>query len=487
MSAQSLAISPSARIASGEAGSPERRRAPGARRPGPLPAARRLEALRSAGYNAFLLSERAVFLDLCAEPGANAMGDARVAASSAADGTGPAGLAPPGDAIRRIFGKAFLLPLPRGLEAERLICAALVGLGSLVPMNHRSATIRAQVEGAGGSIVEFPRPGALDPDADRPFKGDMDEARLEGFLAGPGGERTAFVRMEAAVELTGGQPFSPANLRAVSRAARSRGIPLVLDAGRLAENALLAREREPGVAGLSPAELFREMADLADLVCFQPGGPAGGGGAILASDPVLFDKMRDLASVFGAASGLRDGAEGGLASMAADLRAALDEAVTGRSPDLAGRLAARLQAAGVPVASPSGALGVQVDAKAFLPGLRAADYPAGALAAAFYLVSGVRGLERGGLSAGRHGCGAELPADRELFRLDVARRGLSPAELRYAEDRLEWLFANRGLVGGLRFVEEPATLRFRSGRLEATGDWPERLVAAFRVEFGEGP
>ena len=52
-------------------------------------------------------------------------------------------------------------------------------------------------------------------------------------------------------------------------------------------------------------------------------------------------------------------------------------------------------------------------------------------------------------------------------------------------DRVKWVFDHRDLIGGLRFVHEPATLRFFTGKLEATSDWPEKLVAAYKADFGE--
>ena len=57
--------------------------------------------------------------------------------------------------------------------------------------------------------------------------------------------------------------------------------------------------------------------------------------------------------------------------------------------------------------------------------------------------------------------------------------------MKYAVDRIAWLHANRRLVGGLRWVEEPSSLRFFFGRLEAIGDWQEKLAAKFREDFGE--
>jgi tryptophanase len=52
-------------------------------------------------------------------------------------------------------------------------------------------------------------------------------------------------------------------------------------------------------------------------------------------------------------------------------------------------------------------------------------------------------------------------------------------------DRLKWLYENRELAGGLKFTEEPAVLRFFMGRLDAVSDWPEKLVARFKADFGD--
>ena len=39
--------------------------------------------------------------------------------------------------------------------------------------------------------------------------------------------------------------------------------------------------------------------------------------------------------------------------------------------------------------------------------------------------------------------------------------------------------------GGLEFVEEPPVLRFFMGKLRAKSDWPEKLAAKYRQDFGE--
>ena len=112
-------------------------------------------------------------------------------------------------------------------------------------------------------------------------------------------------------------------------------------------------------------------------------------------------------------------------------------------------------------------------------------YPAASLAAAAYIAGGVRGMERGTLSEQREPDGTEPIAQMELLRLALPRRVFTMSQVLYAVDRIAWLYENRNLVGGLRFIEEPASLRFFFGRLEPIGDWQERLAAKFRADLGE--
>jgi tryptophanase len=140
---------------------------------------------------------------------------------------------------------------------------------------------------------------------------------------------------------------------------------------------------------------------------------------------------------------------------------------------------------GVPVVKPAGGLGAHVDAMRFLDHLPQPLYPAAALASAIYLASGVRGMERGTMSEQRGPDGTEPLAHMELVRLAVPRRVFTLSQVSYAIDRVRWLHANRRLVGGLRWVEEPEILRFFYGRLEPIGDWAHQLMAKFRSDFGD--
>jgi tryptophanase len=146
--------------------------------------------------------------------------------------------------------------------------------------------------------------------------------------------------------------------------------------------------------------------------------------------------------------------------------------------------AERLMENGVPVVTPPGGLACHVDARMFLPHIPSLQYPAGALAAAIYIASGIRSMERGTVSMEREPDGTEIPSDLELARLAVPRRVYTMSHVEYAVDRIAWLHRNRELVKGLKFVEEPPVLRFFVGRLSPLDNWAERLVEAFEKDFG---
>jgi tryptophanase len=172
-------------------------------------------------------------------------------------------------------------------------------------------------------------------------------------------------------------------------------------------------------------------------------------------------------------------------AMAVGLRETMDIDVISQTPIFVEALCDELIAKGVPVVTPPGGLGCHVDAGQFCSHIPQTAYPSGALASAIFIASGVRGMERGTLSEQRGEDGEEHLAHMELVRLAIPKRVFTLSQVKYAADRIAWLFANRHLVGGLEFVEEPSVLRFFFGRLKPIGNWPELLVRQFRSDFGE--
>lgn len=129
-------------------------------------------------------------------------------------------------------------------------------------------------------------------------------------------------------------------------------------------------------------------------------------------------------------------------------------------------------------------LGVHIDCSKFVPHVSQNEYPAASVGAALYIISGIRGTERGTLSEDRDDNGIEVFAKMELLRLALPRRVFTLSQIKFAVDRITWLYENRNLIEGLKFTEEPKMLRFFFGKLEPTSDWQEKLVAKFKQDFG---
>ncbi len=448
----------------------------------------RLQALRAAGFNSFLLNTKDVFLDMLTDSGTNAMSDQQVAAMMIADDAyaGSQSFDRMREAVTDVFGKEYVLPAHQGRAAEHVIFQAFVKPGDAIPMNYHFTTTKAHIELPGGQILEIFTDEALKIKSTFPFKGNIDIAKLKGVIAQYGAAHVPFVRMEASTNLIGGQPFSMQNLRAVRAVADAAGILVVLDASLIGENAYFIKQREPEFRAATIKDILREMCSYADIVYFSSRKVSSTrGGGICTNRLDLFDKMKDLVILYEGFLTYGGISVREIEAMAVGLRETQDETIISQSPQFINYLVERLAAKNIPVIEPAGGLGCHVYASDFLPHIPQTEYPAGALVAAFYLVSGVRGMERGTISSVRDEQGNDVLADLELMRLAMPRRVFTLSQIRYVEDRLVWLYENRRLVGGLRFVVEPKVLRFFLGKLEPNSDWPEKLLAKFRADFGD--
>ena len=165
------------------------------------------------------------------------------------------------------------------------------------------------------------------------------------------------------------------------------------------------------------------------------------------------------------------------------LEETMDEEVINQGPEFISYMVSELDKKGVPVVTPAGGLGCHIDATRFVNHIPQTEYPAGALAVALYIASGVRGMERGTMSEQRDTDGKEVLSNMELLRLAMPRRVFTLSQVKYAIDRIIWLYENRHIIEGLRFVEEPSSLRFFFGRLKPVSDWQEKLVKQFKKDF----
>ena len=453
-----------------------------------VPIERRLDAIKEAGFNTFRLSTKDVFLDMLTDSGTNAMSDNQVAAMFQADDAyaGSQSFAKLQSAVEDILGKKYLLPVHQGRAAENVICKAFIKPGNVIPMNYHFTTALAHITENGGKIAELLCEGATDIKSDNPFKGNIDIDKLVACIEETGVQNIPFIRMEASTNLIGGQPFSLSNLMDVRRVADKYGIMLVLDASLLGENAYLIKQREKEWKENTLGDIIRTMTGLADLVYFSARKlTSSRGGGICTNQRELYNKMEALIPLYEGFLTYGGISVREIEAMAVGLRETLDETMISQSPTFIAYLVNDLEKKGIPVVTPPGVLGCHVDAMSFCSHIPQHEYPAGALAAAFYLISGVRGMERGTISSVRDEKGNEILADVELLRLAVPRRVFTLSQIKYVSDRLQWLYANRHLIGGLKFTYEPPVLRFFMGGLEPTSDWPAKLVEKLRKDFGD--
>ena len=432
-----------------------------------LPEARRRSALADAGYNTFLLRSEDVFVDLLTDSGTSALSQEQRAAMELGDEAyaGSRSFYRLEGAMRAAYGWRHLIPTHQGRGAEHLLARILVRPGLLVPSNLYFTTSREHVELAGGTWVDVSIPEASDPESEHPFKGDVDLTALERVLAAAAPERIAFVRVETCVNMAGGQPISLANLRAVRELTRAHGVPLILDATRISENAVFVKDREPGWADRSVREVIRALADEADGAVFSSKKdhfvPIGGFLAL--NDDELAERARELVVVYEGFPQYGGMAGHDMEALAQGIRESTDEAIVRHYLSQSAYLGGLLRERGVPIVLPIGAHAVFLDAKRFLPHVPQEAYPAQALAAALYAAGGVRSMERG-IVSGQHG---DEPYDGlELVRLTIPRRVYTEEHLTYVAEVVADVFARRELVPGLRMTYEPAHLRFFQARFE---------------------
>lgn len=448
----------------------------------------RLKAIKQGGFNTFLLNTADIFLDMLTDSGTNAMSDNQQASMLQADDAyaGSQSFYRMEAAIKEVFGKELVLPVHQGRAAENVISKTFIKSGDAIPMNYHFTTTKAHMELNGGEIFEIFTDEALKIKSKHPFKGNIDIHKLRELIARFGKEHIPFIRMEASTNLIGGQPFSIANMREVRKVADEFGIMMVLDASLIGENAWFIKQREAEFATTSIKEILRTMCGICDIVYFSSRKVSSTrGGGICTNNKDLYMQMRELIPLYEGFLTYGGMSVREIEAMAVGLYETTDETVISQSPGFIEYAVNELDRLGIPVITPAGALGAHVDAMSFLPHIPQSEYPAGALAAALYIVSGCRGMERGTISSVRLENGEDLLADMELLRLAFPRRVFTLSQTKFLIDRINWLYNNRELIGGLKFTEEPKVLRFFMGRLDAVSDWPEKLVAKFKQDFGD--
>ena len=233
-------------------------------------------------------------------------------------------------------------------------------------------------------------------------------------------------------------------------------------------------------------EITKMIADLFDMIYFSGRKFGfGRGGGILVRDEKLFHDMEDYITMFEGFLTYGGMSVKEMEAMIIGFDETMDMDIISQGPQFINHCVKELDACGVPMITPGGGLGAHIDARQVVSHIPSEQYPAGSLVAALYLCGGIRGMERGTLSEERNPDGTEHIASVEMVRLAFPRRVFTLSQTEYVIDRVKWLYDHREFIGGLRFVHEPKTLRFFTGRLEPVSDWPYKLLEAYIADFGE--
>jgi len=430
--------------------------------------------IREAGYNTFLLRSEDVYIDLLTDSGTSAMSDRQWAGMMMGDEAyaGSRNYYALEETVREFYGFHHLIPTHQGRGAENILSKILIKPGDHVPGNMYFTTTRVHQELAGATFHDVIIDEAHDPASEHPFKGDVDLDKLDALVREVGADRVPYVSVAATVNLAGGQPVQLSNLRRVADYCRARGIRVILDATRAVENAWFIQQREPGMRDHTVAEILRLLCECADgaTMSGKKDSLVNIGGWLGLREEKLAQQARGLVVVY---EGLHT--YGGLAgrdmqAMAIGIRESVEEDYIRSRIGQVYYLGERLLDAGVPIVRPIGGHAVFLDAAAILPHLPRDQFPAQALAAALYVESGVRAMERGAVSAGRDPETGENRYPRlELVRLTIPRRVYTQAHMDVVTESVVAVFENRANVHGLRFTYEPEYLRFFQAMFEPDG------------------
>ncbi|TVQ04942.1 MAG: tyrosine phenol-lyase [Balneolaceae bacterium] len=431
----------------------------------------REKAIEDAGYNTFLLKSADVYIDLLTDSGTSAMSDRQWAGLMLGDESyaGSKNFYHLEEAVQKYYGYKHLVPTHQGRAAEHIISQLLIKKGDIIPGNMYFTTTKLHQELAGGTFVDVIIDEAHDPENEHPFKANVDLNKLENLIKKYGAERIPYVSIATTVNMAGGQPISLENLHEVRSLTQKYGIKIIHDMTRVAENAYIIKEREPGYADREVSEIVREICNLTDGATMSAKKDAlvNIGGFLAVNDDELFDRARNMVVIY---EGLHT--YGGMAgrdmeALAIGIGESVDYNHIKARVGQVYYLGEKIINMGIPIVKPIGTHGVFLNAKKMLSHLSKDKLPAQALAAALYLDSGVRAMERGVVSAGRNPeNGDHNYPELELVRLTVPRRVYTQAHMDVVAESVEVVYEERNKITGLKFVYEPRYLRFFQSRFE---------------------
>ncbi len=432
----------------------------------------RKKLIAKAGYNIFNLCSEDIYIDLLTDSGTSAMSQFQWAALMQGDETyaGSRSFFRLKETVTSITGYPYVLPTHQGRGAENILTKMLIKPGTFIPGNMHFDSTRAHLQLKGGFPLDLVVDQGLKPEADHPFKGNINLGKLENVLKEHGRKKVPFVLMTVTCNSNGGQPVSMENIRSAAGLCRRYQVPLFFDAARFAENCYFIKEREPGYKERELIDITREMFSYGDgcMMSSKKDGLVNIGGFMAFKDDSLYQQACQLSIVYEGFPTYGGMAGRDLEALSVGLQEVLDVSYLRFRIEQVAYLADRLQEEGVPIVKPPGGHAVYIDGKKFAPHIPQSQFPAQVLVVELYIEAGIRAIELGtsAFTEKDPDTGELIYPELDLVRLAIPRRVYTNTHIDVVAESILDIYRNRDQLRGLKIVYEAQVLRHFTCRFE---------------------
>lgn len=431
----------------------------------------RQEAIKSAGYNPFLLCSDDVYIDLLTDSGTGAMSDNQWSAMMLGDESyaGARSWLKLEQEVKNLTGMHYVLPTHQGRAAERILYGQLGGKTKVFISNTHFDTTRANIEFTGATAIDCMSDKSLDSDIELPFKGNIDIETARKSILQYGAENIGALILTVTNNSSGGQPVSMNNAEQVRDLCNEFNLLFILDGCRIAENSYFIQQRERSYKEKTCRQIAQQMISLADgfVMSAKKDGMVNMGGILALRDSAIAEKCTNLLIIsegfttYGGLSG-RD-----MEAITVGLQEVFDEDYLHyriKSTEYLGR---HLHEKGIPVVKPFGGHAVYVDAKKLYGHIPPVSFPGQALVCNLYEMGGIRSVEVGSVMFGKYDAlGNHIPPRNELVRLAIPRRTYTQSHIDYVIDVFDDVIEKKNAAKGFKMVYEPPFLRHFTARFE---------------------